>query len=642
MIAPFPVAILRGPTHIVENANEAMLRAWRKGPGVIGRPLVEALPELREQPYPQLLDDVYRTGVPFEGHEHPARLEREDGTVDEVYFSSAYVPFRDAAGGIAGIVVTGFDVTEQVKGRLALEVATRRLEAAQSVAGIGIFEWELPSDAMYWSPEVFKLLGLEPNAVTPSEKAWSARVFADDQPGAWSDFLRAARAHNASAELELRLLQPDGSTRWVRISSSIDYGDDGAPRRVLGAIVDIEALKRAAAVRAAEQRRLEVADRAKDEFLATMSHELRTPLTAILGWSSILSSDPNVDRTKLARGLSVIDRNARLQARLINDLLDVSRIISGKLHLSLKRIDPAAAIHAAAEVVRAAADAKGVELFIELDPNLGMTVADPDRLQQITWNLLTNAVRFTPSGGKVSVHAVRAGATIRIDVVDTGAGIPGEHLPHIFDRFRQVDSSTTRAHGGLGLGLAIVRHLVEAHGGTVHATSGGPNQGSTFIVSMPVVEATTRAAPPESQRSLHAAAKARTPETETPLRGVRALVVDDDADSLEFVRVALESAGAVVKTAGSASDALLDSGPFDILISDIAMPELDGYGLMERIRERAAGSPMPAIALTAYARREDGEHALRVGFQEHLVKPVEASRLVDRVLAWTRRPNALD
>jgi PAS domain S-box-containing protein len=377
---------------------------------------------------------------------------------------------------------------------------------------------------------------------------------------------------------------------------------------------------------------LEQTNRAKDEFLATMSHELRTPLNAMLGWAKMLRRDCS-DQAKLQRGLEVIERNARAQTRLVSDLLDVSSIISGKLRLSIKKIEVSAVIFAAADVVRVAAEAKGVRLVLDLDPDVGTTLADPERLQQVVWNLLANAVRFTPAGGRVTVTAHRRGSRIIIGVEDTGAGIPGEHLPHIFERFRQVDSSTTRAHGGLGLGLAIVRHLVEAHGGSVVVRSDGPGRGATFTVDLPI--------PAVNVPELDVRAEAKAMESIPPvassadLNGVRALIVDDDADSLELLRLVLESAGANVTTATSARAALGTAGPFDVIISDIGMPEMDGYAFMKRIRSADEGATTPAIALTAYARPEDATYAKRAGYQEHFTKPVDAAALIDTVGRWT-------
>jgi CheY-like chemotaxis protein len=372
----------------------------------------------------------------------------------------------------------------------------------------------------------------------------------------------------------------------------------------------------------------------KDEFLATISHELRTPLSAMLGWATIMRQNPG-NAEKVQRGIEVIERNARAQERLVTDLLDISRIISGKLRLKMTDFPLGYAIRAAADAVRHAADAKGIRLVLQLDPGLGRTVGDAGRLQQVVWNLLVNAIRYTPPGGRVTVGARRDGAECVVRVEDTGAGIPGEHLPFIFERFRQVDSSTTRAHGGLGLGLALVRHLVEAHGGTVQAQSDGPDRGSTFTISLPTRPVDTAEAEPAETKVetkaevTDATILARDPGL--PLRKVRALVVEDDADSLDLIRVMLEEAGAHVVGVSSAHAALETRGLFDVIISDIGMPDMDGYTLMQRLRSQPSTAATPAIALTAYARIDDAKRALAAGYQQHLSKPVESAQLVTTV-----------
>ncbi len=387
-------------------------------------------------------------------------------------------------------------------------------------------------------------------------------------------------------------------------------------------------------------RALEQASRAKDEFLATMSHELRTPLNAILGWSAILRRNGGVplDEAKVARGLQVIERNARAQERLVGDLLDMSRIISGKLRLSLQRTEISAVIHAAADVVRPAAEAKGVQLLVDLDPDVGACVGDPDRLQQVIWNLLANAVRYTPRDGCVILSGERGPSGIGIRVHDTGAGIRPEHLPFVFDRFRQVDSSTTRRHGGLGLGLAIVRHLVEAHGGSVEATSEGEGRGATFTVTLPIralETASVHGEPREGYEGVGSSGGALATRPDL-LQDIRVLVVEDDSDSLEVVVEALHSVGAEVTAATSAAEALEARGPFDVIVSDIGMPDMDGYSFMRRIRSRDAGADVPALALTAYARDVDAERALRAGYQAHFAKPLDARKLVDAVQRWAQ------
>ncbi len=377
------------------------------------------------------------------------------------------------------------------------------------------------------------------------------------------------------------------------------------------------------------RRRAEAASRTKDDFLATLSHELRTPLNAILGWASILARTDG-DRSRVAHAVEVIDRNARVQSQMVEELLDVSRIATGRVRLALADVNVEAAADAALEAVRPAADAKGVALHKDIAAQATLIRADPRRLQQIIWNLLSNAVRFTPSGGRVDVMARPAGLShIEILVTDTGAGIAAEFLPHVFERFRQGDSSTTRTHGGLGLGLAIVRDLAEMHGGTVFAESPGEGRGTTFTVRLPAVAA----------RGTGATAAAR-PTRLPRLTGAAVLVVDDDPDAREVLRTILEDAGARVTTSSSARETrdLFTAMRPDLLIADIGMPDEDGYSLMLSIRSLETGSShVPAIALTAHTRPEDVEHALASGFQLHIAKPIDSNRLVTSVASLVER-----
>jgi CheY-like chemotaxis protein len=366
----------------------------------------------------------------------------------------------------------------------------------------------------------------------------------------------------------------------------------------------------------------------KDEFLATVSHELRTPLNAILGWAQILrQGHSQPDPEDLAQGVATIERNAKAQAQLVEDLLDVSRIVAGKLRLDVRTVDLAHVIDAAIEACRPAANAKGVKVSRVLDPNTGPVSGDPDRLQQVVWNLLSNAVKFTPRGGTVQVLLQPREGNAEIAVSDTGRGISKEFLPHVFDRFRQADASITRQFGGLGLGLGIVRQLVELHGGTVSASSLGEGKGATFVVALPlmIVEPTRDG---DDVPAPHRA-PARDSASQS-LRGVRVLVVEDEPDSRWLLERLLTDAGAVVTATSSAAEgfAAFTREPPDVIVGDIGMPEEDGYSMLRRIRAAENGHPhVPAIALTALARAEDRRRALMAGYQVHLAKPVEPAEL---------------
>jgi signal transduction histidine kinase/ActR/RegA family two-component response regulator len=387
--------------------------------------------------------------------------------------------------------------------------------------------------------------------------------------------------------------------------------------------------------RTALYREAEQANRVKDEFLATLSHELRTPMNAIVGWTSLLAAG-NLDPETTARAIASIDRNAKAQVRLIEDILDVSRIVSGKLRLKIQPVDLPAIVEAAVDALRHAAEAKGVRLQVMLDQEAAPINGDADRLQQVCWNLLSNAIKFTPRGGRVYVELSRPNSHVELLVRDSGQGIKPEFLPHVFERFRQADSSSTRAHGGLGLGLAIVRHLVELHGGTVEARSDGEGHGASFVVQLPM--GPVRAAAPARTGAAARLAGAPVPDE---LTGVRVLVVEDDAESRELLESMLTRLGAEVEVAASAAEgmAALERRPPHVLLSDIEMPGEDGYSLIRRIRAlpSAERARLPAAALTAYARTEDRIAALAAGFQFHLSKPVAASELAAVVASLARR-----
>jgi signal transduction histidine kinase/ActR/RegA family two-component response regulator len=380
----------------------------------------------------------------------------------------------------------------------------------------------------------------------------------------------------------------------------------------------------------AARKQAEAANRMKDEFLATVSHELRTPLTAILGWANMLrTGELDSSQTKLA--VETIERNARLQDQLVNDLLDLARITTGKLRLNVSPIDPISPLEAAVEALRPAAEAKGIRIQKIIDTSVGAISGDPERLQQVVWNLLSNAIKFTPKNGRIQVRLERINSHLEIIVSDTGIGIKQEFLPFVFDRLRQGDSAPTRSHGGLGLGLAIVRHLVELHGGEVHADSHGEGQGATFTIKLPVIPVYQRQ---EIEERVHPRIAATLPQIEATDRvdGLRILVVDDEPDTRELLKTMLASCGAEVTMAPSANLALeiMQRSQFDVIVSDIGMPEVDGYELMQRIRclpvER--GGKTPAIALTAYARPEDRLRALRAGYKMHISKPIERAELI--------------
>ena len=454
-------------------------------------------------------------------------------------------------------------------------------------------------------------------------------VHEDDRLAARQQWNRARRAGEpAQGELRLRRAR-DGVYRWQLVHVMPQRDGHGALGGWIITATDVHDEKEA-------RHEVERASRAKDEFLATVSHELRNPLNAILGWTRMLRAG-KLDAERAARALETIERNATMQASLVEDILDVSRIITGKLVLKVGAVDLCAVVSSALETVRLAADAKQIRVDLDLDDRLDLAAGDPERLQQVVWNLLSNAIKFTPRGGTVEVRTRRDGEQVELSVRDDGQGIAPDFLPFVFDRFRQADSTSTRVHGGLGLGLAIVRHLVELHGGTVAVASEGLGKGATFTVRLPLCAASS--ASMSSSLSGGTGEADSTASTSAPplgaatqLGGVDVLVVDDEADARELLAALLEHHGATVTAAASVEEALavLAERAPDVVVSDIGMPGADGYELARRLRALADDElrRTPAVALTGFARPEDGVRAADAGFDAHLAKPVDPIRLV--------------
>ncbi|MEH2231597.1 MAG: response regulator [Nostoc sp.] len=454
-------------------------------------------------------------------------------------------------------------------------------------------------------------------------------------------FRRAKETH------QRQILEFQSQERWFAKTIDPVLDGDGTLTGAVFILSDITERKRAEALLQEQNDRLnqlmislqqqteqaQQANRIKDEFLAVLSHELRSPLNPILGWARILQKS-HQDAAKTQYALETIERNAKLQAQLIEDLLDVSRILQGKLALNTVPVSLTFTIKAALETVRLAAEAKSIQIQTIFEPNVGQVLGDSGRLQQVVWNLLSNAIKFTSPGGRVEVRLetiedevdTHAGEYTQITVSDTGRGISGDFLPYVFDYFRQADGTTTRKFGGLGLGLAIVRHLVELHGGTVQAHSPGEEQGTVFTVKLPPIAAS-------KVNQVNTADRDR---SDLNLNGLQTLLVDDDTDSREFIAFVLEQYGAQVTEADSAHDALnnLERAKFDLLISDIGMPDMDGYTLIRQIRKQSPeqGGEIPAIALTAYAGEIDRQQALAAGFQHHISKPIELEVLIQAIL----------
>jgi PAS domain S-box-containing protein len=457
----------------------------------------------------------------------------------------------------------------------------------------------------------------------------------------FDDYLREIR-ENGFARGIMKVRTAGGETRFWEYYNTLRT--QGVQNPIVRGMAHDVTERRQALKREKEARlEAETANRLKDEFLSTLSHELRTPLTAIIGWSKLLI-DGEVDPDSQIKALTIIARNARFQAQLIDDLLEVSRIITGKLRLEFNSCDLRPVIEAVVESLRPTAEAKAVQLELWLEPDVALIYGDVDRLRQVIWNLLSNAVKFTPRNGSVQVKLQCTESHVLIAVTDSGEGIRSEFLPHVFERFSQADGSTTREHGGLGLGLAIVRHLVELHGGTVRAESPGEGLGSTFIVSLPLMKASDDQIKKPKFKSDDLAVAQTTRIARSPsLEGLRLLVVDDEPDFRELVTMMLGQYGAVVKAAASAAEALsyVESWKPDVLVADIGMPGEDGYGLIRKVRALSPekGGSTPALALTAYTRAEDRLHALSAGYQIHLAKPITGTELAAAVANLTGRTN---
>jgi PAS domain S-box-containing protein len=629
--SPSFLALLEGPEHVFRFANERYFQLVSRR-DVIGRPVREAIAEVAAQGFVDILDRVYATGEPFMGSDAEVQLRDATGKLATHRVDYVFQPIRSASGAVTGILVVGSDVTE----RHAAEASFRQLADAMPQI---VFSATAEGHVDYLNRKWYEYTGL-PDGDSASEnwKQVHTPEGLERVQKAWPEALRTGEPY----EIEYPLLRHDGEWRW-HLARALPIRDEaGRIVRWYGTNTDIhdrkqieEALAQSLASEQHARTQAETASRMKDEFLATLSHELRTPLNAILGWASMLRTQAsNADH--VLRGAEVIERNARAQTRIIEDLLDMSAIMSGKVRLEVGTLDIAALAQAGLDTARPTAEAKGVALESRIELAKGEQVrGDPHRLQQVIWNLLSNAIKFTPRGGRVELNLSRKAGLIELAVADSGEGIAPEFLPYVFDRFRQADASTTRRHGGLGLGLSIVKQLVELHGGHVRVESAGRGQGARFTVCLPDSTAVRTAGKPRSAVERPVRAIDVLAEDCERLEGIRVLVVDDDPDARDLAGRLLGGCRADVVTAGSTQEALgaLTEGEFDVLISDIGMPGEDGYALLRKVRAlpREHNGDIPAMALTAYARGEDRVKALRAGFHLHASKPVDPAELIAAV-----------
>lgn len=539
-------------------------------------------------------------------------------------------PILDASGQMERILLISRDITDRKKIELLLQESEARLKLAYKATQSGLWDWDIIHNSAHVSEEYINLFGLDPTTKEITYQLWLSILHPDDRTSANETVSRTIQQQEEYYEDDYRVLHPDG-IRWLASKGQIFYDAAGNAVRMVGNVQDITDRKqteierdRLLQLEQTARAEAERANRIKDEFLAVLSHELRSPLNPILGWTKLLQTR-KFSEAKTAEALATIERNAKLQTQLIDDLLDVAKILRGKLSIEATPVNLASVIESAIDTVNTAALSKSIVLHSVL-PNIGQVCGDSNRLQQIVWNLLSNAIKFTPKGGRVETRLERVNEQAQITVSDTGKGINSDFLPYIFESFRQEDVSITRKYGGLGLGLAIVRQLVEAHGGTIAADSPGEGLGATFTVQLPLLNIE-----PETPQT------DKLPQQTLELTGIRVLTVDDDPDARELLTVLLTEYGATVLTVASAAEVLanLESFQPDVLVSDIGMPEIDGYSLIQQIRTLTPekGGEIPAIALTAYARVDDYERAIISGYQRHVTKPLDPEELVQAVVA---------
>ena len=601
---------------------------------VLGKRVVDLFPFLREADSEGCFTSALE-GQEIVSETHPY------GPSETGVFESHYSALRDEQNNIAGGIAVVIDITARKQAEEAAHTAYSQLSFHVESSPLAVVEWDSDFRVSRWSASAERLFGWKAEEVIGKHVNEWRFVFADDVDAVALVTNRQREGVEVQGVQRNRNYTRAGRVLFCEWYNSVLRDDRGKLVSVLSLVLDVTARQSAEEERAASllrerdaRRHAEEADRLKDEFLATLSHELRTPLTSILGWASMIRNG-EVEGSNATRAIETIERNARSQARLIDDLLDVSRIITGNLRLDLHPLNLAPIVDAALDALRPTADVKGIKLQTRFVPEECLIRGDPNRLRQVIWNLLSNAIKFTQRGGSVSIDLNCVESTARLTVSDTGDGISAQFLPYVFDRFRQAEGSISRKQGGLGLGLAVARHLVELHGGTITAESEGLGQGSVFTVDLPLAD--ERRDPARAEERRREIERRRSRSGVVRLDGIHVLLVEDDDDSRKLLGTMLKRYGAKVTSTKSAAEALsvFESELPDVMISDIGMPDQDGYELIRKVRAAPAdrGGKIPAIALTGYASRKDRERALAAGYHQHMAKPIEQADMIRAIAA---------
>lgn len=613
--APTFLAVLEGPEHLIALANPGYMRlAGRQA--IVGKKLADALPDAVEQGYLALLDEVYRSGKPFSafGAKYSAQ-PTADAPVDERYVDFVYQPMTGRDGAVSGILVQGVDVTARAASDRALTLNRARLDYARRLSGVGFWYCDLPFDELEWDERVKEHFFFPPSARITIDDFY-ARIHEDDREMT-RDAISASITSRTPYDIVYRTVHPStGAVKWIRALGGTDYASDGTPTHFDGVTVDVSAQKRDEERLATLNHLLREEDRRKDEFIATLSHELRNPLASIRVAANVIAS-PQAAPAQLQQAQLIIERQATHMGLLLDDLLDIARITQGKLQLKRQTVTLFDVVDAAIEAARPTLDGKNQRLSLSLPHDAVLLDADPLRLSQILTNLLMNAAKYSGPGSQIEMAGRITGDTLSLSVKDNGIGIAPHELAGIFDMFAQIDGVAGRSDGGLGIGLALVKGLIELHGGHVEAHSDGLGHGSEFTVSMPLISSLKSAAPTVSDAARQAPARRRI------------LIADDNRDAAESLSMLLELGGHEVRVVHLGRDAVSLAGVFrpDLALLDIGMPDLSGYEVARLLRREPWAAKLQLIAVTGWGQEDDRRRALEAGFDRHFTKPIDPDAL---------------